>query len=96
MIDLKTAIHTAQNYLSFIQDMLGDFENLRLEEVELSEDNKYWLITLGYDIPRKSQNPLIAIAGLTPQEGKILTREYKIFKVNSETGKVEAMKIRKL
>lgn len=89
MIDLKTAVSSAQTYLQSIQDIMGDLQDLRLEEVELSKDKKYWLITLGYDIPVKTKS-LLAIG--TP----LVTREYKIFKVSSETGEVEAMKIRKI
>lgn len=72
-IDLKTAVHAIQEYVSSIQEMLGGLENLRLEEVELSEDNKYWLITLGFDIPVKKQNPLSLIAGINPQGKKTLS-----------------------
>jgi len=29
--------------------MLGSFQNLLLEEVELSDKKQFWLITLGFD-----------------------------------------------
>lgn len=72
-----------------IQDMIGNpAEDLRLEEVELSEDKNFWLITLGFERPVKNKTPLAEIA--------IMSREYKIFRVNSQTGEVEAMKIRQV
>ena len=62
-------------------------KELRLEEVELSEDRKYWLITLGF------------IANTTGEEESFFSkkeRDYKVFKVNAETGEVESIKIREL
>lgn len=101
MIDVKTAVNVANNYFLAIKDKMGDLQNVRLEEVELSEDRKYWLITLGFDISKnriKNKKPSgigSGIAGLM-QEVDLLITEYKVFKVNSETSEVEAMKIRKL
>lgn len=88
MVDLKTAVSATHNYLQSIQSIMGNLQDIRLEEVELSEDKEYWLITLGFDIPAKTKSPLAI--GLAPN------REYKVFKVNAHTGEVEAMKIRKL
>ena len=96
MVDLRTAVSSAHNYLISIQHIMGDLQDIRLEEVELSEDQKYWLITLGFELPVNTQNPFGIMAGITPKGEKLLKREYKLFKVNSETGEVEAMKIRKL
>ncbi|MBE9145956.1 hypothetical protein [Planktothrix mougeotii] len=86
-IDVRAAVGLAQNYFNNLQDMLGSFQNLRLEEVELSENKKFWLITLGFDCVNLN-NPLQVV----PQ----YIREYKIFKINAETGEVESMKIREL
>lgn len=90
MIDLKTAVTSAYEYLNSIQDLIGNqLQDLRLEEVELSDDRKFWLITLGFEAPARTKVPLgLEIAGSH--------RNYKIFRINSETGEVEAMKIRKV
>lgn len=96
MVDLRTAVSSAHDYLISIQDIMGDLQDIRLEEVELSEDQKYWLITLGFDLPVNTQNPFGISSVITPRGEKLLKREYKLFKVNSETNEVEAMKIRKL
>ncbi|MFM6397286.1 MAG: hypothetical protein ACKPFF_11465, partial [Planktothrix sp.] len=47
--DVRAAVGLAQNYFNNLQDMLGSFQNLLLEEVELSDKKQFWLITLGFD-----------------------------------------------
>lgn len=86
--NVRDAVHSAVKYLEDIQDLLGNkIENLRLEEAELTDDRGAWLITLGFNSP-PSNTGLSSI--LQPQ------REYKLFRVNAETGEVEAMTIRKV
>jgi hypothetical protein len=93
MIDVKTAVERAYNYLQSLQDKMGDLNDIRLEEVELSQDDRFWLITLGFDLPdNKPQSVMEKITYTLPK----YERNYKIFKVNSESGEVEAMKIREL
>ncbi|MEH2277748.1 MAG: hypothetical protein V7K40_23900 [Nostoc sp.] len=99
MIDIKTAVNAAYEYIKSLQEMMGSsLRDLRLEEVELSEDKSLWLITLGFDIPKKP--PQSQFENLIATSGAFTTvlyeREYKLFKVNSQTGKVEAMKIRQV
>lgn len=98
-IDVKTAVSAAIEYLRFLQDNISDeLQNVRLEEVELSEDRNYWLVTLGYDVPVKHQTALEKIMtspALSPGS-PTYKREYKVFKVNSENSQVEAMNIRVL
>ena len=92
-IDVRAAVHAAQIYFQSLQDLMGnETTNLRLEEVELSEDKKFWLITLGYDLSNSVKNNPLETIGI----GIVENREYKIFKVDSETGEVESMKIREL
>lgn len=87
MINVKNAVKSAYDYFQSIQDLMNNhIEDLNLEEVELSEDEKFWLITLGFYRPIKTPN-------LFEEKYK---RVYKLFKVNSETGAVEAMKIREV
>ena len=99
MIDVKTAVNAAYEYIKSLQDIMGSsLPDLRLEEVELSEDKNFWLITLGFDIPKKP--PKNRLEDLIPTSlvstPVLYEREYKLFKVNSQTGKVEAMKIRQV
>lgn len=63
----------------------NEFADLRVEEIELSEDRRHWLITLGFG----PQGPLASM--FAP---RLVEREYKSFSVNTETGQVESMKIR--
>lgn len=92
MIDVRQAVQSAKNYIQNLQDMLENpLDNLRLEEVEISEDESHWLITLRYDVEDRSRLPTLLI-----NQDKFTSREYKLFQVNSDSGKVEAMKIRKV
>ncbi len=60
--------------------------------MELSEDRKYWFITLGFiRIADETEDPLAEVLEFPQYQ-----REYKVFKVNTETGEVEAMKMRTL
>ena len=95
MIDAKLAVEVARAYLRSIQDILDTpLNNLRLEEVELSEDDQYWLITLGYDNPNKPKE-LSNLSLVSPQLAR-LAREYKVFRIRSEDGEVKSMKIREV
>ncbi|MBD2480491.1 hypothetical protein [Planktothrix sp. FACHB-1365] len=87
-IDVRAAVSLAQKYFNNLQDMIdSSIQSLRLEEVELSEDKQFWFITLGFDCV--NLNNLLQVV---PQ----YAREYKIFKINAETGEIESMKIREL
>lgn len=83
MIEVKQAAEAAFTYFSDLYK--GGHYNLALEEVELSNDEKYWLITLGYNPPT---------TGFTQLTGAGIKREYKQFKIDSTTGEVVSMKIR--
>ncbi|MGD1867322.1 MAG: hypothetical protein ACFB0D_22460 [Phormidesmis sp.] len=92
MVDVKSAITAARIGFRDFLEVEQPLENVRLEEVELSEDEKYWMITLGYDTfyrPYEVQNVMLSSADLQTRK-----REYKLFRVNAENGNVESMKIR--
>ncbi len=92
-IDVKTAVTAAHSYLQDMKDLMKiQLESLRLEEVELSEDQHEWLITLGFDVHIKTNSLTNLVAGTA----FIYQREYKLFQVDSETGEVKSMKIRSL
>ena len=84
MLDVKEAAQRASEYFAalFPQDLAA---KARLEEVELSDDGQYWLITLGY--PTDTSGLLLATTK---------PREYKQFKIEAATGKVVSMTIRKV
>lgn len=85
MIDVKQAAQSASDFITglYSNETISD---VMLEEVELSEDGKYWLITLSFPAPSSSVHPILGIKG----------RRYKIFKVDTATGEVLSMKIREL
>ena len=58
-----------------------------LEEIEESEDGKYWLVTVGYDVEKPSKMAMF---------GPEVTRDYKRLTVNNRTGEVLSVKIRKV
>ncbi len=92
-IDVKTAVIAANNYLQDMKDLMDvKLENLRLEEVELSEDTHEWLITLGFDTPARMNT----LGNLALGTSSLYQREYKILRVDSETGEIKSMKIRSL
>ena len=80
MIDVKKAVTAA---LAYAQE-LGR-PGATLEEVERSEDDRYWLVTLGF--PRRL-NDLSVLGGIRYEP------DYKVFKVDAETSEVLSMKIR--
>jgi hypothetical protein len=81
MLDVKQAVDIASQYLiALFADKA--ISNIQLEEVELSEDEKHWLITLSFT---ESQQILFP-----PR------KSYKLFKINADTGQVQSMKIREV
>ncbi|ODS34390.1 MAG: hypothetical protein SCARUB_00521 [Candidatus Scalindua rubra] len=86
MVDVKEATKLATEYFT---DLFGDkYSGLTLEEVEISEDEKFWYITIGYNVDK----PTISASLPFTRSG----REYKSFKIECDTGKVLSMKIRKI
>ncbi len=85
MIDVKEAARVAAEYFADLYSS-ADPDSLRLEEVELAEDEQYWMITLSF---RESVEERQWLSNDT-------SRQYKVFKIDAETGKVISMKIRQL
>jgi uncharacterized membrane protein YkoI len=81
-ITAKEAVSIATKYY---QDVTNDYSGVTIEEVELSEDGNFWLITLGHRERKGGVMPLY--------EEKIA---YKSFKIDAETGEVISMKIKKI
>ncbi len=89
MVDVKQAvskaIESAQNLYegSAIRDLL-------LEEVELSEDGKHWLVTIAFSRQDTAKSTTSASSSANYE------RAYKMIKLRADTGDVVSMKIRKL
>ncbi len=96
-IDARDAVKSAADYLNHIKDLMGEkINNLRLEELELSENQQLWVVTLGYDVPYTPSGieSLMMTSGISGQKSS--KREYKIFNVDAQTGAVQSMKIRSI
>jgi hypothetical protein len=86
-ISVEVAAHAARDYFRKIYPQIKVFS---IEEVELTEDERHWLITLGYE-PGILEKVNAASEFLPVPKTK-----YKVFKVDAHTGKVISMKIRSL
>jgi hypothetical protein len=103
MIDVRQAVVAAQDYFNSMLDLLNQdsllvVSDVRLEEVEISEDKKYWLITFGYNLVSQLefQKNRTAVALNKEVIKSKENRHYKILKVNTNNGEVESMRIRDL
>lgn len=82
-----TAKQAAQAAAKYLNDVCAPppIENVLLEEIELSEDERYWLVTLSFRQYPSSGLPQI----LETAENKL-----RLFKIDTRSGKVVSMKIR--
>jgi hypothetical protein len=86
MVTVKEAVKNSVNFLNEMDESLlnGDF---LVEEVEKTENEDYWLITLSFLSEKKTGKIKFSI---------LAERKYKIFKVKTLNGEVVSMKIREL
>ena len=86
--DVRDAVEIAiRAFYEFYPDLVS--ADVRLEELEKTEDGKAWIVTLGYDAKRK----------LSPHQKAFQTEEYrayKTFQIDKATGAVLSMKIRSI
>jgi hypothetical protein len=92
MVDVKEAVSKAMDYL---EDMyqIDQFKDVLLEEVDLSEDNKFWNVTIGFTRRQESTSggPMATLIG-QPTEFK---REFKVFQIDAENSALRSMRSRK-
>ena len=93
MLDVKQAAHKAFEYFASLYPACDPSKTL-LEEVELTEDGEYWLITLSYPFPGLAEYPASGIAELFGRGAA--PRDYKVFRIDAASGEVKSMKIRKV
>lgn len=99
-IGLRNAVQSVRDYIVEFKDILGNnLEDLMIEETEISEDGKFWLITVGFNrkIDSRERDLSSLASGILSPGGQQATikRDYKIFAVDSSTGEVVSMKIYK-
>ena len=73
-----TPAEAARRAIGYAQSLIAGLQDPLVEETELSEDEKFWFITISF----------VTLPGFGP-------KEYKVLKVDSTTGAVLSMKIRK-
>ena len=92
MVDVKQAVAKAMDYL---RDMyqIDKFKDVLLEEVDLSEDNKFWNVTIGFTRGQEttSGGPMAVLIGQSSE----FKREYKVFQIDAKTGDLRSMRSRK-
>ena len=98
-IDVRKAVELARGYLIdvIVEEVLPPIPGaIRLEEVEISEDGEFWLITFSYPdslIGESDVDPAAeTIRVLTGRENRL----YKIVKLRAGTGDMVSIKIRSL
>jgi len=86
-VDARQATKAAFDYFEmlFSNKLLSSSEP-GLEEIEMSKDGRFWLVTLGYNAPRPKYQHM-------PEFLKVPMRKLKVFKVDAATGRVLSMKI---
>ncbi len=89
MISVKKAVEAATSFAKYINEE-EELNALRVEEVELSDDDKFWLVKLGWNDPKILDNKTPS-AQLTDLSGQI-PRIFKIFYVDADSGEVIKMK----
>lgn len=88
MIDVKQAVQLAANYVKEMYEP-QQLEDIRLEETEKTDDGSYWFITMSFErSTKRRRGKLHEFANQPP------IRDYKILKINAESGEVQSMKIR--
>lgn len=87
MIDVKQAARAAEAFVRALIPESG-LRDVRLEEVDLSDDGGAWDITLGWADPGAAQNALF----FNPAQSS--PRVYKTLRVDGTSGEVTSMKIR--
>jgi hypothetical protein len=90
MIDVKQAVSISTQYFL---NLVGaeSVSDVLLEEVEPSDDERFWYVTLSAALPAPKDgiNAIAAALGNSPRR-----RVYKVFKVDAGTGTVRSMKMR--
>jgi hypothetical protein len=81
MVPVKEATQTA---LAFAREVLGDnrVNSLLLEEVDLSDNQDEWLVTVSVPAPRINNGALGLLAG--PGGTTAEPRDYKIIRVDAQ------------
>ena len=86
MIDAKQASEIA---VAYVMDLYGaeNLQHVLVEELELTEDEERWLVTVGFQRPDE-------LSPMNMLSGQAARRHYKKLEIESSNGNVRSMKIR--
>jgi hypothetical protein len=94
-IEPRGAVAVATKFLqSLYPNVLSD---ILLEELEISDNERFWLVTLSGLIPlskEESENAMNPLAQALGGNQLLHRRVYKVFKIDDQTATVKSMKIR--
>jgi hypothetical protein len=94
-VDVKHVVRTA---VAFVKDVYSEekITNVGLEEVRSEEG--VWLVTVGFsrpwDYPKVKRSVYDITGGLLPSTEPVPTRDYKVVRIDAESGEVLGMEIR--
>jgi hypothetical protein len=98
-IDVREAVRLAKDFATKLYAS-EKISKLGLEAVERTEDGKHWLVTLGFSRPWSQARPRKQGIFKSPLEQALNTsrepqpdREYKVFRVDAQTGAVVSMEM---
>jgi len=81
----RSDLHQVPIQVSPGQNVTEAVSDPSLEEIEMSKDERFWMVTLGYNAPRPKNQHL-------PEFLQVPMRKLKVFKVDAATGRVLSMK----
>lgn len=92
MIDIKQAVQAADKFFKELYDK-ETLKNFLVEEVELSEDEKDWVVTVGFDFGEAhvSEPAQFISKSSTPRAGRV----YKAVRIDKETGETLSLRTKK-
>jgi hypothetical protein len=85
MLTVKQAVQAAMELLKDLYDT-RKFEDILLEEVEMTDDGCHWQVTVGFSRKALSENVMEAIGS------KKYIRSRKIFHIDGKSGDLLSMK----
>ena len=83
MIDVNEASHRAIEHLKKLYPD-SDLEKILFEEAELTDDDRFWIITISYKSP--------VAAGGVGKSMFVGDRSYKVFKLLAENGEIRSVR----
>ena len=89
MVTIKQAVDIATSHLRELYPADKLFDVL-LEEISVSEDRKYWNVTLGFSRPVEASD----LTSLAAAIGIRHKREYMVFEIDRASGELKSMLIR--